>query len=186
MLRDVRVTQNRATYQFDQQDKAWKWCGTTFQHDIRMLNELVQSNAKSGILDDDFAKDPKRALEVEILKPHPDPPLKLLTPANLALHFPGEQLKVLSSQYPCSGEHPCFADVGEMISHGRTVPYGNETLGYQIPPIVVKLAKQYHSEDLTNKAIMYEGLQCLQGSAIPPCYGFFKFHSVELFDFGPT
>ncbi|KAJ3872490.1 hypothetical protein F5051DRAFT_480287 [Lentinula edodes] len=137
-----------------------------------VLRRQSLPSLESGILDDDFAKDPERILEVEVLKPHPDPPFKLPTPANLTLHI----------------------RLGEMISHGRTgmifncecsVPYGNETLGYQIPPIVVKLAKQYHSEDLTNEAIMYEGLQCLQGSAIPRCYGFFKFRSVELFDFGP-
>ncbi|KAJ3911343.1 hypothetical protein F5877DRAFT_23870, partial [Lentinula edodes] len=114
----------------------------------------------------------------------PDPPFKLPPPGNLSLHI----------------------RLGKMISTGRTgmlfdcecsVPSGNETLGYQIPPIVVKLARQYHTEDLTKEAIMYEGLQCLQGSAIPRCYGFFQFRwycgclltqllsSTDFFDFGP-
>ncbi|KAJ3913012.1 hypothetical protein F5877DRAFT_1412, partial [Lentinula edodes] len=116
--------------------------------------------------------------------PHPNPPFELPLAGNLSLHI----------------------RLGEMISEGRTgmvfdcecsIPCGNETLGYQIPPIVVKLATQYHSEDMTKEAIMYEGLQCLQGSVIPQCYGFFQFRwycgcllkqflsSTDFFDFGP-
>ncbi|KAJ3850792.1 hypothetical protein EV368DRAFT_26430, partial [Lentinula lateritia] len=114
----------------------------------------------------------------------PNPPFELPPAGNLSLHI----------------------RLGKLISEGRTgmvfdcectIPCGNETLGYQIPPIVVKLATQYHSEDMIKEAIMYEGLQCLQGSVIPRCYGFFQFRwccgcllkqllsSTDFFDFGP-
>ncbi|KAJ3927975.1 MAG: hypothetical protein NXY57DRAFT_566979 [Lentinula lateritia] len=137
-----------------------------------VLRRPTLPSLESGILDDDYAKRPENFHRVDVLEPHPNPPFELPPAGNLSLHI----------------------QLGKMISEGRTgmvfdcecsIPCGNETLEYQIPPIVVKLATQYHSEDMTKEAIMYEGLQCLQGSVIPRCYGFFQFRSTDLFDFGP-
>ncbi|KAJ3872668.1 hypothetical protein F5051DRAFT_456464 [Lentinula edodes] len=118
-----------------------------------VLRRPTLPSLESGILDDDYAKRPENFHRLDVLEPHPNPPFELPPAGNLSLHI----------------------RLGEMISEGRTgmvfdcecsIPCGNETLGYQIPPIVVKLATQYHSEDMTKEAIMYEGLQCLQGSVI--------------------
>jgi hypothetical protein len=103
---------------------------------------------------------------------YPDPPFKLPPPGNLALHV----------------------SLGKVLSEGRagiifdcecSIPYGNDSK-YQIPPLVVKLARGLHSPDLTKEAAAYETMLCLQGSAIPRCYGFFQARCVELSPFPPS
>ncbi|KAF9072119.1 hypothetical protein BDP27DRAFT_1361358 [Rhodocollybia butyracea] len=103
--------------------------------------------------------------------PYPDPPFKLPPSGNLALHI----------------------SLGKILSEGRagiifdcecSIPYGNDS-NYRIPPLVVKLARALHSPDLTKEATAYETMLCLQGSAIPRCYGFFQARLLDYFDFGP-
>ncbi|KAJ3900185.1 hypothetical protein F5879DRAFT_973756 [Lentinula edodes] len=136
-----------------------------------VLQRQSVPSLETGVLDDYATKIENRTFS-DFCEPYPDPPFEIPTPANLSLQI----------------------RLGNVLSEGKTstvfdcecfIPVGNETLGYNIPPMVVKLAKQYRSENLTKEAIMYEGMKCLQGSSIPRCYGFFQVRSLEFFDFGP-
>ncbi|KAJ3911541.1 hypothetical protein F5877DRAFT_55228, partial [Lentinula edodes] len=96
------------------------------------------------------------------------PPFELPPPAGLTLHV----------------------SLGKLLSEGRTgmifecectIPHGNK-MGYKIPPVVIKIARQFHTKDISREATAYESMTCLQGSAIPRCYGFFQARLVFSFE----
>ncbi|KAL4245683.1 hypothetical protein ABKN59_009515 [Abortiporus biennis] len=91
------------------------------------------------------------------------------------------------------GRLSLHARLGTMLSKGRVGAVfdiecyiHNNKQGLSIPPLVAKIANPLHAGDLAKEAAMYQEMLCLQGSAIPRCYGFFKFRSLENFDFGPV
>ncbi|KAJ3899901.1 hypothetical protein F5879DRAFT_975038 [Lentinula edodes] len=144
------------------------WKGPTIP--VVLQRQSVPS-LETGVLDDYATKIENRTFS-DYCKPYPDPPFEIPAPANLTLQI----------------------RLGNVLSEGQSsivfkcecfIPYGNETLEYIIPPMVVKLAKRYKSDDVKKEAIMYEGIKCLQGSSIPRCYGFFQVRALEFFDFGP-
>ncbi|KAJ3848881.1 hypothetical protein EV368DRAFT_67889 [Lentinula lateritia] len=124
----------------------------------------------ASTLDDDYTKEEKLNF-YDVCPPYPDPPFELPLPAGLTLHV----------------------SLGKLLSEGRTgmifecectIPHGNEK-GYKIPPVVIKLARQFHTKDISREATAYESITCLQGSAVPRCYGFFQARLFDYFDFGP-
>lgn len=164
------------------------WKGPTIP--VVLQRQSVPS-LETGVLDDYATKIENRTFS-DYCKPYPDPPFEIPAAANLTLQI----------------------RLGNVLSEGQSsivfkcecfIPYGNETLEYIIPPMVVKLAKRYKSDDVKKEAIMYEGIKCLQGSSIPRCYGFFQVRwdmmiylhiwiiawlihfssALEFFDFGP-
>ena len=46
--------------------------------------------------------------------------------------------------------------------------------GFQIPPLVIKVALEGHGRRLAEEAAMYTHLRPLQGVVIPRCYGYFR------------
>ncbi|KAL4245663.1 hypothetical protein ABKN59_009522 [Abortiporus biennis] len=93
---------------------------------------------------------------------------------------------------PPPGRLSLHARLGTMLSQGRVGAVYRECYihrndqGFSIPPLVAKIANPLHAGDLAKEAAMYQEMLCLQGSAIPRCYGFFKFRRLGSFDFGPV
>ena len=48
-----------------------------------------------------------------------------------------------------------------------------DKLGCSVPPLVMKVAKYSKGRNVSEEAGMYQDLECLQGSVIPRCYGYF-------------
>ncbi|KAH7875526.1 uncharacterized protein C8R40DRAFT_1104453 [Lentinula edodes] len=130
-----------------------------------------QDPPPANILDDAYTRegDPDYT---DSYPPCPSPLSDIPSPAGLTLHI----------------------SLGKLISEGRTgmiyececaIPHGNE-MGYKIPPMVIKIAKQFRTKDITKEAAAYECMTCIQGSVVPRCYGFFQARMFDYFDFGPV
>ncbi|KIJ38314.1 hypothetical protein M422DRAFT_50061 [Sphaerobolus stellatus SS14] len=67
--------------------------------------------------------------------------------------------------------------LGRRIGYGR---FGNiyeaDVIGdgVQLPPLVVKIARQYRNVELAREAAFYRDYRAFQGTIIPKCYGFFQ------------
>ena len=48
-----------------------------------------------------------------------------------------------------------------------------DKLDCYVPPLVMKVAKYSKGRNVSEEAGMYQDLECLQGSVIPRCYGYF-------------
>ncbi|KAJ3930363.1 MAG: hypothetical protein NXY57DRAFT_1012294 [Lentinula lateritia] len=126
-----------------------------------------QDPPPANILDDAYTRegDPDYT---DSYPPCPSPLFEIPSPAGLTLHI----------------------SLGKLISEGRTgmiyececaIPHGNE-MDYKIPPMVIKIAKQFRTKDITKEATAYECMTCIQGSVVPRCYGFFQ--ARNLFELG--
>ncbi|KAH7875520.1 hypothetical protein F5879DRAFT_247616 [Lentinula edodes] len=102
----------------------------------------------------------------------PKPPFAIPPPAGLTLHV----------------------SLGKLVSEGRTgmifececaIPHGN-VMGFKIPPVVIKIARQSRTKDISREATAYECMTRIQGCVVPRCYGFFQVRMFEHFDFGPV
>ncbi|KAL4242369.1 hypothetical protein ABKN59_012019 [Abortiporus biennis] len=128
-------------------------------------------------------------------------PLALHRSAPPEVAFQPEPLNFSSRQIPPApqcllpppGKLSLHARLGTRLSQGRVgAVYDIECYihkndqGFCVPPLVMKIAKPQHAGDLAKEAAMYQEMLCLQGSAIPRCYGFFKFRCLKNFDFGPV
>ncbi|KAJ3850205.1 hypothetical protein EV368DRAFT_45782, partial [Lentinula lateritia] len=118
-----------------------------------------QAPPPADILDDAYTKESHHDFS-DTYPPCPNLPFEIPRPAGLTLHV----------------------SLGKLVSEGRTgmifecectIPHGNE-VGYKIPPIVVKIARQFHTKDISGEATVYECMKSIQGSVVPRCYGFFQ------------
>ncbi|KAH7875521.1 hypothetical protein F5879DRAFT_991058 [Lentinula edodes] len=130
-----------------------------------------QAPPPADILDDAYSKGSYHDFS-DTYPPCPNPPFEIPPPAGLTLHV----------------------SLGKLVSEGRTgmiyecectIPHGNE-VGYKIPPVVIKIARQFRTKDISREATVYDCLTSIQGSVVPRCYGFFQARLIDYFDFGPV
>ncbi|KAJ3558714.1 hypothetical protein NM688_g754 [Phlebia brevispora] len=90
----------------------------------------------------------------------------------------------LPSKLPPPGNLHLRVMLGKRISHGRVgVVYeatvsseesSPELASYVHPPLVAKISRHKHCEDLEHEVYYYEELESLQGVVLPRCYGLFQ------------
>ncbi|GJJ14147.1 hypothetical protein Clacol_008407 [Clathrus columnatus] len=93
----------------------------------------------------------------------------------------GFPLRFPSSLPPAGNEHLSI-DLGEVLGNGRVGTVHCATLlthHTELPPLVVKISRHGHSENMEKEAWFYEELEPIQGIAVPRCYGFFQAHMEE-------
>lgn len=87
-------------------------------------------------------------------------PSQLPPPGNLRLNI---QLgRVISDESR-------IATVYELNFNKETIPDGS-----MLPPLVAKMARAGMKADITKEARYYHELECLQGCAVPRCWGLFE------------
>ncbi|KAJ3558712.1 hypothetical protein NM688_g756 [Phlebia brevispora] len=90
----------------------------------------------------------------------------------------------LPSRLPPPGNLHLRVLLGKRISHGRVGVVYEATVSledsspavasYALPPLVAKISRQKHCEDLENEVYYYDELESLQGVVVPRCYGLFQ------------
>ncbi|KAJ3558719.1 hypothetical protein NM688_g752 [Phlebia brevispora] len=90
----------------------------------------------------------------------------------------------LPSKLPPPGNLHLRILLGKHISHGRVgVVYeasvsskdsSPDAASYALPPLVAKISRHKHCEDLEHEFYYYEELESLQGVVVPRCYGLFQ------------
>ncbi|KAJ3863821.1 hypothetical protein EV359DRAFT_42336, partial [Lentinula novae-zelandiae] len=118
-----------------------------------------QTPPPANILDDAYTKGSHHDFS-DTYPACPKPPFEILPPPDLTLHV----------------------SLGKLVSEGRTgmifececaIPHGN-VMGFKIPPVVIKIARQSRTKDISREATAYECMTSIQGSVVPRCYGFFQ------------
>ncbi|TFK83176.1 hypothetical protein K466DRAFT_603083 [Polyporus arcularius HHB13444] len=83
------------------------------------------------------------------------------------------------SSLPPDGNIELSLQIGDVLGENdRNIVYAVEVtnadeLACYVPPLVMKVAKLFKGRNLSEEAGMYQDLECLQGSVIPRCYGYF-------------
>ncbi|KII84864.1 hypothetical protein PLICRDRAFT_179194 [Plicaturopsis crispa FD-325 SS-3] len=86
------------------------------------------------------------------------------------------------SLLPAPGDLSVTLSVTDRIGVGRvgfvygvSVEASSSPTGqsFSFPPLVVKISRQRYTQNMAREAWFYEEMECLQGSAIARCYGFF-------------